>query len=115
MAAGCDEVLHKPFRSHGIFDAMQRQLGVCYRYAETAVQPDKPVEVSAEAVAALPAELREALRKAAKSLNDEGFEAALVSVHERDPALADGLAALAREFRFDRILVLLGKQTSEGL
>jgi hypothetical protein len=28
-------------------------------------------------------------------------------VRERDPALADGLAALARELRFDRILKLL--------
>ena len=32
----------------------------------------------------------------------------LIPLCERDPLLADGLAALAREFRFDRILELLG-------
>ena len=60
-----------------------------------------------EIFAALPAELRETLRNAALAADDEDFIAALESLREQDPALAEGLAALAREFRFDRILELL--------
>ena len=34
MAAGCDDVVRKPFREHEIFDAMARHLGVQYLYRE---------------------------------------------------------------------------------
>ncbi|MCU7935990.1 MAG: nitrate- and nitrite sensing domain-containing protein [Candidatus Thiodiazotropha sp. (ex Dulcina madagascariensis)] len=109
LEAGCDEVVRKPFKAHEIFDAMARQLGVRYRYEEVAAKPiGKAVEVNAEAVASLPKELLESLRNAAVSLNNKDFDAALLPVLELDPTLAEGLAALAREFRFDRILELLG-------
>ncbi|MCU7921322.1 MAG: nitrate- and nitrite sensing domain-containing protein [Candidatus Thiodiazotropha sp. (ex Dulcina madagascariensis)] len=109
LEAGCDEVVRKPFKAHEIFDAMARQLGVRYRYEEVAAKPiGKAVEVNAEAMASLPKELLESLRNAAVSLNNKDFDAALLPVLELDPTLAEGLAALAREFRFDRILELLG-------
>ncbi|MCU7935991.1 MAG: response regulator, partial [Candidatus Thiodiazotropha sp. (ex Dulcina madagascariensis)] len=108
LEAGCDEVVRKPFKSHEIFDALAKQLGVRYRYEESAVKATAEwVEISAEAVAALPKELLETLRVTALSLSNVDFDAALAPVRELDPALAEGLAALAREFRFDRILELL--------
>ncbi len=108
LQAGCDDVIHKPFKADEIFDAMAQKLGVRYRYEEAAAEPaGAPVEVTAEAVAALPEELRDTLRDAAVTLSNEAFDDALVPVRARDPALADGLADLAQNFRFDRILELL--------
>ncbi|MCU7928074.1 MAG: response regulator [Candidatus Thiodiazotropha sp. (ex Dulcina madagascariensis)] len=108
LASGCDEVMHKPFKSHEIFDAMAQQLGARYTYEEAVAETiSAPVDMSAEAVAALPIAVLEKLRSAALSLSNDDFEAALIPVRERDPALAEGLAALAREFRFDQILKLL--------
>ncbi|MFC1747866.1 hypothetical protein ACFL2V_03585 [Pseudomonadota bacterium] len=41
------------------------------------------------------------------TLSNDDFETARVPIRGGDSALADGLAALVREFRFDRILELL--------
>ncbi|MCU7937162.1 MAG: response regulator [Candidatus Thiodiazotropha sp. (ex Dulcina madagascariensis)] len=108
LDAGCDEVVHKPFLAREIFDALAKQLGVRYRYEESAVKATAEwVEIGAEAVAALPKELLETLRVTALSLNNEDFDAALAPVRDFDPTLAERLAVLAREFHFDRILELL--------
>ncbi len=108
LEAGCDDVLDKPFKSHEIFDAMADQLGVRYTYEEAVMEPTgTEVELCAKAVAALPKEQREKLRAAALTLSEQDVETALIPVRERDPVLADGLAALAREFRFGQILALL--------
>ena len=106
LGAGCDDVVHKPFRIERLFDIMAEQLGVRYRYREREERAP-PAEADGVALADLPRELREGLREAARSLSDEEFAAALVPVRERDPELAEGLDRLAREFRFDRILGLL--------
>lgn len=111
LEVGCDDVMHKPFRVREIFDALEQHLGVRYRYEEIVEEAiHEPVEVSAEAIAALPNDLRETLRVASVSLDNDAFAAVLAPIRERDPALATGLAALAREFRFDRILTLIGTQ-----
>jgi hypothetical protein len=110
LQAGCDDIVHKPYQARVIFDAMERCLGVRYRYDEVAEEPpSEPLSVSAEAIATLPRELHKALRIAALSLSVEDFDIALDSVREQDPALAEGLTTLAREFRFDQILELLDK------
>ena len=112
LKAGCDEVVHKPFQTHEIFEVMAGQLGVRYQCEETAEEASRvPVEISAEAISRLPEALRESLRNTALSLWQEDFEAALEPVRERDPALAEGLATLAQDFRYDRILELLAEKT----
>jgi cell division protein YceG involved in septum cleavage len=60
-------------------------------------------------VNSIAAELLNELRSTAQSLNSEEFERALVKVHGYDASLAAGLATLAKEFRFDKILDLLNK------
>jgi signal transduction histidine kinase/DNA-binding response OmpR family regulator len=108
LQAGCDGVVLKPFQAHELFDAMAEQLGVRYRYETPEEIPSiEPVEVSADKVSAIPQELRERLRLAALSLSNEELEIALVPLREIDPVLADSLARLAQEFRFDRIQALL--------
>jgi len=112
--AGCDEVVNKPFRTHEIFETMAQHLGVRYRYGNAFPRPAlAPVEVTAEVLADLPKELMEALRVAALSLSNEEFNGALDAVREQKPDLAEGLAGLAREFRFDRILELLDEGTGK--
>ena len=114
LEAGCDDLLHKPYQSHAIFDAMAEQLGVRYEYAEEAHMPaQEPTAVTAEALAALPDEVREALRQAAVALNGTRFEQALEPLRALEPGLAAGLAAAAREYRFKRIVTLIDQAGSE--
>ena len=114
LGAGCDEVVHKPFRIDRLFGAMAAQLGVRYRYEErTECAPVGAAAVDAGALATLPLELRQRLRVAAQSLSDEEFEEALESLREVDPVVTGELRRLAREFRFDRILELLADDGGE--
>jgi hypothetical protein len=57
----------------------------------------------------MPNRLVEAIQLAAITLSNEKFDAALVPVHDIDPALAEELTTLAREFRFDRILAFIDR------
>ncbi len=115
MAAGCDDLLIKPFQTADIFEMMHRHIGVCYVYAEadTASPAPGPSEseilanLSAEAMAALPAELREALNHAVIIADISRILALLEEVSTHDPALGDALGLLAREFEYEEILELL--------
>jgi hypothetical protein len=55
LEAGCNQVLHKPYQTHELFDAMAQHLGMRYRYEEEAEKPgSEPLEVRAEDIAVLP-------------------------------------------------------------
>jgi CheY-like chemotaxis protein len=115
IAAGCDEVLHKPYQIHELFDAMANHLGVRYRYEEAAQEPgDKQAEVNSDALAALPDELLETLRRTALFLDNKAFSASLEQVRDHNPALADGLADLEQAFRFDLIQSLIENAMSKA-
>jgi PAS domain S-box-containing protein len=114
LAAGCDGMVLKPFREYEIFDTMAQYLRLHYMYEESVdISTAEPAEIDPEAVSSLPPEVRERIRMAAIDLNTQEFDAALVSVREHHPALADGLAALEKGFRFDVIQELFTLQAGD--
>ena len=113
LSIGCDGVVHKPYQTHKIFAVMAEYLGVRYRYKEAVAEPvSVKTVVDAQAVAALPKELRETLKREATSLNNKALEASLESVRNENPALAESLAVLIREFRYDQLVKLVDGQTN---
>jgi signal transduction histidine kinase/CheY-like chemotaxis protein len=114
LATGCDAVVIKPFQEHEIFDTMAQYLRLDYVYEERVdTSTSGPTEIDPEAVSSLPPELREWIRMAAVALNTKEFDAALVSVREHHPALADSLKALEKGFRFDVIQALFTQHADE--
>ncbi|WLE99011.1 MAG: transporter substrate-binding domain-containing protein [Candidatus Electrothrix communis] len=116
LAAGCDEVLHKPFRVQNIFDSMKKHLEVRYIYegAEDAEHVPLPVILTAEMLAKLPDEQKKALRMAAQKLDIAATEEVLRKIRSDHPETGEGLLMLTREFRFSRILELLeGEEKSD--
>jgi len=110
IEAGCDEVLYKPFQSFEIFDAMARLLGVHYRYEEEESSTVRLApNLSAAALNQLPADLLLALQSAARNLDQTAFLSLLNKIDKRETNLRDGLADLANDFRFDKILLLCDK------
>ena len=115
LDSGCDGLVHKPYHTHEIFDAMEKHLPLHYRYAASVEQPgQKLAEISSEAIAALPPAILKKLQSAAVALSPRKFEQALQPVRESAPELAEGLARLAEDFRFDRIQNLIGKPTRDA-
>jgi len=113
LLEGCDDFVRKPFRKDEIYDVLVRHLGVRFLYKE---EPSLPAPAgsaeaapvpSAEALAVLPAvwllDLKQATTKA-----DLGLILSLIDqVRDDDPALAHGLADLARDYQYKRILSLI--------
>ncbi len=116
LAAGCDAVLHKPFRTGELFSVMEKYLSVHYVYEEECenVTGKSTSTVTVTMVAKLPDEQKKALRLAAQKLDISATEEVLKEIRNEHPETASRLQVLAREFRFGRILDLLDdkKKTS---
>jgi signal transduction histidine kinase/CheY-like chemotaxis protein len=104
LAAGCDEVLPKPLDQEQLFAAMERLLGLRYRYAEAPVATAGPA-ATADATP-LPPDLREALGQAARTLDVEATRQLIARVGEIDSVLAGELEEWAQAYRYDRIVAL---------
>jgi signal transduction histidine kinase/DNA-binding response OmpR family regulator len=105
IAAGCDDVLSKPLDEDQLFSAMERLLGLHYRYAEPS-DPSISAWFSDADLAGLPADLRQELSRAAQILDEESSHRAIDRIREKDARLADELEELVRTYRYDRIVAL---------
>ncbi len=110
LAAGMDDVVHKPFRPAVIFDCLTRHLGARY------VQPGhaEPSAVAGTAVdqaalAALPEALRRDLADALVTLDTERIDALIGRVAERDAALGQILRQHAENYDYDPIMQALAR------
>jgi len=113
LAAGCDEVVHKPFRSGELFSVMEKYLDLRYNYKEGQVKntAEQKSIVTAAMLKDLPAEQRERLKKAVHKLDVAAAEEVIEDILHTHSETADGLQVLIREFRFSRILELLNSAT----
>jgi PAS domain S-box-containing protein len=116
LQTGCDDVVHKPFQLHELFEAMGRLLGVDYLYEdkqeEVAVKP--PVKLTREQLLNLSPDLRNELHEAAILLDDRGVSEVAEQIAEIEPETATALRQLTEHFAFDQILRLLeGEEINE--
>lgn len=119
LAAGCDDYIRKPVRDTEIFEALARHLHVRYVYADY-IPPNSKLEttdatfaLTAQALAALPAEWRAQVRAAALRARGDLAHELAAHIQAEHPAIATALSQLIDEFQFHRIITLLGQ--SEGL
>ena len=106
VAAGCDEVLHKPFRAHEIFAAMERGLGVRYHYAETHPEPAPASPLRTEDFTSLPQDIVQALLAAALECDPQKIAAAEAAVRAVQPVLADSIRVLTAKYRYAELTEL---------
>ncbi len=105
IAAGCDEVLSKPLDEEQLFSAMERLLGLRYRYAEPSNVP-VTATVSGADLARLPWDVRQELSRAAQILDEESTQRAIDRVRATAPRLASELEEWVRAYDYDRIVTL---------
>ncbi|WP_008310312.1 GAF domain-containing protein [Leptolyngbya sp. PCC 6406] len=117
LAAGCDDMLSKPFQSEQLLSIMQRYLGCEFLYetADAAPPASAPAEsavppLTADLFADLPTDWIRALRQSAAECNDSEVIALVQQLSAPHAPLIKGLMKLANTFQFDRILTL-----TEGL
>jgi CheY-like chemotaxis protein len=112
LAAGCDDIVFKPFREHDIFGAMGRFLGIEYIYAQGGeAMPDRTVKVvlTSAKLAELPEELRQELREATLALDRKAVFNVIARMNDRAPEVAAGLKDLLDNYQMGELRDLLGE------
>lgn len=107
FAAGCDEIIRKPYKIEILLEAIGRYLNVRYTYdsdeSQPSATPTDSVILTPEMFQVMPIEWIEQLRSAAISLYDERIFALIDRIPETESALARAIVQLTDEFRFDAI------------
>jgi CheY-like chemotaxis protein len=117
LSEGCDDFVRKPFRQDEIYDMLAKHLGVRFVYEEELTLPAaaQPADAAAPladvltpaVLTALPtgwvADLQQATIKADLSL----ILTLIDQIRGENPALADVLADLARNFEYKKILTVI--------
>jgi signal transduction histidine kinase/CheY-like chemotaxis protein len=106
LAAGCDDLLRKPFREEDLFALLEKHLRVRFIYQMEAAAPPL-LSLDANALASLPEPLRAALERATQRLDVAAVERTIDAVRACDVRIADALAMWAGEFQYDEILSAL--------
>ena len=108
LAAGMDDFVRKPYRASEIYDCMARHLGLRFvREDQAAATLAPPPSLTPEALATLPAALRDDLAAALQSLDSTRIASALAQVRAHNARLADPLAPLIDGFDYPTILKAL--------
>jgi len=109
LLEGCDDFVRKPFRKEVIYDTLAKHLGVCFVYEEReagTAAPDAGT-LSAEALAAQPADWLAELRAATIKADMNRMLALAEQIRGQDAAVADALEGQIHNFEYKRILTLI--------
>jgi len=119
LSEGCDGYVRKPFREADLFDALEQHLGVRFVYQEAVGERPAASErrqdiavlkdgrTLSAVLAAMSPEWVADLRRATVVGNLEAILAVINQARERDAALAEALAELARDYSHDAMLALI--------
>lgn len=103
-AAGCDDCIRKPYRESDVYDMLAKHLGVQFIYEEPLAPAAIAAAMSGDAWAALPAETVMELELALNHLDPDAIDRAINAIRAHEAALADTLAALAKDYQYRKIL-----------
>lgn len=103
IAAGFDDIVHKPFRNEQIFSCMERLLGLRFE-RETAI-PTR--DLSMATMPAVPAPLRQALSQALCTLHSDHILDVIATIEHVNADLASVLRERVNAFDYEAIRVVL--------
>ncbi len=109
ISKGCSDFLQKPFHETDIVEIIHTHLGAQFVYEEEQraegrrPKAENQEVLKPEAFAALPKELVTELRQAVEALDVNMTTRIIDQIRRQDVLLADALAELVRQFRFDRL------------
>ncbi|OGS72261.1 MAG: hypothetical protein A2063_02805 [Gallionellales bacterium GWA2_60_142] len=114
LQAGCNEVVHKPYKAAEIFKALGQHLGATFIYrGEEIAEPHLNGLVTGAGLATIPAELRAELRRAALELDTHGAAGAIEKIAGLNAQIGAGLQTLAQQYRYDRIVSLIDEAAGD--
>ncbi len=111
LSAGCDAYMRKPFREAEIFEALTQYLGVRFVVEEIAppVAPAPQMVLTADSFANLPKPWLVKFQQAVETVDMEASNALIVQIRPQAPSLANELADLVKNYRFDILQELVAQ------
>jgi signal transduction histidine kinase/CheY-like chemotaxis protein len=111
LAAGCDEMVRKPFKDHEIFETMARLLDIKYLYRDMGegVTQKERINLTKDMLADLPRELLQELRESTLALNREAALEMISHIGDHAPEVATGLKELVDNYQMVQLRDLLGE------
>jgi CheY-like chemotaxis protein/two-component sensor histidine kinase len=116
LAAGCDDVVRKPYREQELFEVMARHLGLKYLYEKAGSQlspAGSKAAIRPEQWAALPLELLTQLHQAAVELDTARTLALIGRITELDASIGSLLNDLATKLDYPHLLKLLESEKTK--
>jgi len=115
ISEGCDDFLRKPFREANMFDMMSKHAGIRFVYEDEEPEQESrkagSTEVlTPEAIAVLPDDLLAKFRRTVLIADIGAAKRLTEQIRTDHEALADALAELLDDFRFDTLQELFGKE-----
>ncbi len=108
LSMGCNDTVPKPFQAMMLFDRLTAHLGVRFRYADLNTRPQLQVTTATTQLSTtVSASSIAALKKAAVELDSAMAQDVIDKLQSEDPALANALGEMVRNFRFDKMLEML--------
>ncbi len=112
LTEGCDDFVRKPFIEDEIYEKLEKHLGLRLLVAEESAaaggEAAPGASLAAEDVATLPAEWRDAFRKATADADYARLLSMLGEIGTQHPAVARALGQLVESFQYEKILAALG-------
>jgi CheY-like chemotaxis protein len=117
LSVGCDDFVRKPVRESTIFEKIAQHLGVEFIYDEPQAvtgSADSVGALTTAALAALPADLLASLGQAVEDFDPAMANAVIAQIRTHDAIVADGLAHLLANYRFDTIEALVQESSKQA-
>jgi DNA-binding response OmpR family regulator len=115
LAAGCDEVVYKPFKDNEVFEAMAQLLDIEYRYEKYDIAArGEATNLDADVLASIPDELLREFRESLLTLDRESALKVLERITDHAPEAAMGLKELVDNFKMAELQVLLAELEGEN-
>ena len=112
LAAGCNDIVLKPFRAHEILEMMDRFMDIEFIYeqeGERASAMMNRADLTADMLADLPADLLQELRETIPMLKREAISVVIERIEPLAPDTANGLRKMLDNFQMTKLLKLLGE------
>jgi PAS domain S-box-containing protein len=110
LKVGCDDFICKPFREAEVFEAIGKYIGVQYVYDESASFQDSTsndsLALNPEALTALPADWLASFHQATIEGDIDLMLTLIAQIHVQNEPLANALANLADNLKFEELLAL---------
>ena len=113
--AGCNDLVHKPYRHDQIFTTMQKYLDIEYVYQERSENEiKKPLTLNTNLLNKIPKKFIETLKDALISLDPESIIEQIDLIEKVVPEVAAPMLALAENYEYDLLLKFLENGDSNG-